>query len=91
MRFPMNPLSSVSAFGKGRTVVEPASPPIRHLQLDVSGISVHCLAAGDRGRPIMILHAGGVDAAGLSFRWTIPALAKDHRIFAPDWPGLRQE
>jgi pimeloyl-ACP methyl ester carboxylesterase len=37
---------------------------------------------------VLILHGGGVDAAGLSFRWTIPALAKQHRVFAPDWPGF---
>jgi len=57
-RFPMNSLSSVAAFGKGRKVVEPASPPIRHLQLDVAGVSVHCLAAGDRGRPWQVSETG---------------------------------
>jgi pimeloyl-ACP methyl ester carboxylesterase len=69
-------------------VVEPPPPLIRHLQLDAAGIGVHCLAAGERGWPIIMLLAGGIDAAGLSFRWTIPALAKDHRVFAPDWPGF---
>lgn len=84
----MKALSFAAAFGNGRTAVEPAPPLVRHLQLDVAGLGVHCLTAGNRGRPVLILHGGGVDAAGLSFRWTIPALAKQHRVFAPDWPGF---
>jgi pimeloyl-ACP methyl ester carboxylesterase len=35
-----------------------------------------------------MLHGGGFDAAGLSLRETIPFLAEQHRVFAPDWPGF---
>src|SRR6516162_2343262 len=63
---------------------------LRSLWLDVGGIDIHCLAAGSRGHPVVILHGGGFDAAGLSFRETIPVLARRHRIYAPDWPGFGQ-
>jgi pimeloyl-ACP methyl ester carboxylesterase len=36
----------------------------------------------------LLLHGGGLDAAGLSFRKTIPVLAEQHSVFAPDWPGF---
>ena len=65
------------------------SPPLlRSLWFNVGEIGIHCLAAGSRGQPVVILHGGGFDAAGLSFRKTIPVLAKQHRVFAPDWPGF---
>ena len=63
---------------------------LRSLWLDVGGIDIHCLAAGSRGHPVVILHGGGFDAAGLSFRKTIPVLARRHRVYAPDWPGFGQ-
>ncbi len=56
--------------------------------LDVAGRRVHYLTAGDSGSPVvLVLHGGGVDAAGFSFRETIPALAHRFRVIAPDWPG----
>jgi len=65
------------------------SPPLlRSLWFNVGVIGIDCLAAGSRGQPVVILHGGGFDAAGLSFRKTIPVLAKQHRVFAPDWPGF---
>jgi len=63
----------------------------RDLWGDVSRLRIHCLRAGRRGGPpVLLLHGGGLDAAGLSFRNTIPALADHHHIFAPDWPGFGQ-
>jgi pimeloyl-ACP methyl ester carboxylesterase len=59
-----------------------------HLWLEVAGLRIHCLAAGTGGRPILILHGGGLDAAGLSFRGTIAVLAKRRLVLAPDWPGF---
>jgi pimeloyl-ACP methyl ester carboxylesterase len=61
---------------------------LRSRWFDVRGIDIHCLAAGSRGQPVVILHGGGFDAAGISFRKTIPVLARRHRVFAPDWPGF---
>ena len=65
--------------------------PARDLWIDVSRLRIHCLRGGRRGSPpVLLLHGGGLDAAGLSFRNTIPALAEQHRVFAPDWPGFGQ-
>lgn len=84
----MKALSFVAASGNGGIAAEPAPALFRHLQFDLGGLGIHCLTAGNRGRAVLLLHGGGVDAAGLSFRWTIPALAKRYRVFAPDWPGF---
>jgi pimeloyl-ACP methyl ester carboxylesterase len=64
--------------------------PVRDLWVDVSRLRIHCLKTGRQGRPVLLLHGGGLDAAGLSLRNTIPALAEQHRVFAPDWPGFGQ-
>ncbi|MDE3722183.1 alpha/beta hydrolase [Nocardiopsis sp. N85] len=44
------------------------------------------VTAGDHGTPVVLLSGGGRDNALLSWRHLIPALARDHRVFAPDWP-----
>jgi pimeloyl-ACP methyl ester carboxylesterase len=62
-----------------------ASPA--YLELPGS-LRVHCLTAGHAGPPVVLLHGGGVDAAGFSWKYAIGALADSgHRVFAPDWPG----
>jgi len=53
----------------------------------VAGVRLHYLAAGDSDPPVLLLHGGGVDAAGFSFHAAIPALAACCRVLAPDWPG----
>ncbi len=53
----------------------------------ISGIRVNCLIAGETGPPVLLLHGGGVDSASLSWRNSMPVLARTHRVFAPDWPG----
>ena len=63
-------------------------PGLRELWLEVKRLRVHCLQLGNRDHPVLILHGGGLDAAGLSFRTTIPVLAEQHCVFAPDWPGF---
>jgi pimeloyl-ACP methyl ester carboxylesterase len=75
------------ALSSGRT--DPKTLPVlRDLWFDVNGLGVHCLTAGNRGQPVLFLHGGGLDAAGLSFRKTIPVLAEQHSVFAPEWPGF---
>jgi pimeloyl-ACP methyl ester carboxylesterase len=61
---------------------------LRDLWFKVDGLRIHCLAAGTGGRPILLLHGGGLDAAGLSFRNAITVLARNRLVFAPDWPGF---
>jgi pimeloyl-ACP methyl ester carboxylesterase len=86
----MSSVSFIATSEKERKRRADACPFLRSLRLDVGGIDIHCLAAGSRGHPVVILHGGGFDAAGLSFRKTIPVLAKRHRVYAPDWPGFGQ-
>jgi pimeloyl-ACP methyl ester carboxylesterase len=84
----MQPLRIIGKFlNTGRTDTQ-TPPVLRDLLLNVDALGVHCLRAGGRGQPVLLLHGGGLDAAGLSFRKTIPALAEQHCVFAPDWPGF---
>jgi pimeloyl-ACP methyl ester carboxylesterase len=56
--------------------------------VDVNGLRIHCLQAGESGSPVILLHGGGTDSAALSWKEAIPALAVSHRVYAPDWPGF---
>ncbi len=60
----------------------------RDLWVNVAGLRIDCLAAGTGGQPVVVLHGGGLDAAGLSFRKAISVLAKRQLVIAPDWPGF---
>lgn len=56
--------------------------------LTVDGIRTHYLEAGT-GRPVVLLHAGEFGgAAELSWEHTLPALAENYRVIAPDWLGF---
>jgi pimeloyl-ACP methyl ester carboxylesterase len=55
--------------------------------LEVEGLRVRCLTAGASGSPVLLLHGGGIDSAGFSYKYAIEPLARSHRVFAPDWPG----
>ncbi len=58
--------------------------------LDIDGMRIHCLTAGESGSPVMLLHGAGVDSASFSWGEVIGPLAAHHRIFAPDLPGYGQ-
>jgi hypothetical protein len=45
---------------------ERQTSPVRDLWVDVSRLRIHCLKAGRQGRLVLLLHGGGLDAAGLS-------------------------
>lgn len=53
----------------------------------VDGTRLHYLQAGRSGPPVVLLHGGGVDDATLSWKYAIPDLAEDHRVYALDWPS----
>jgi pimeloyl-ACP methyl ester carboxylesterase len=53
--------------------------------IDVDGLPAHHLTAGE-GPPLVLLHALGESA--LDWRWVLPALARTHRVYAPDLPGF---
>lgn len=63
------------------------SPTVQSRWLDIDGLRIHCFTAGERGPAVLLLHGGGIDSAVLSYKHTIPALARTHRVFAPDLPG----
>jgi pimeloyl-ACP methyl ester carboxylesterase len=52
--------------------------------VEIDGLPIRYLAAGE-GPPLILLHGVGDNA--LDWRWVMPALARDHRIYAPDLPG----
>ena len=56
--------------------------------VDLPNGRVRYAAAGPDGAPpVVLLHGGGVDAAAFSWKRTLPALADEFRVYAPDWPG----
>jgi pimeloyl-ACP methyl ester carboxylesterase len=49
-------------------------------------LDIRYLAAGE-GDPVLLLHGIGLDAASVSWKHTLPHLAANHRVIAPDFPG----
>ena len=52
--------------------------------VEVGGLPIRYLAAGE-GPPLVLLHGAGDNS--LDWRWVLPALAREHRVYAPDLPG----
>jgi pimeloyl-ACP methyl ester carboxylesterase len=86
----MQCLRFIRGFAGGRDSAPPPVPLLQHHWFEVNRLRIHYLRTGAQGDPILLLHGGGLDAAGLSFQKTIPALAKRHRVFSPDLPGFGQ-
>jgi pimeloyl-ACP methyl ester carboxylesterase len=58
------------------------------LTVDLDGTEVAYYAAGPSdGRPIVLVHGGGIDSAAVSWKETFPALADSYRVYALDLPG----
>jgi pimeloyl-ACP methyl ester carboxylesterase len=49
-------------------------------------LSVSYRVAGE-GDPVVLCHGVGLDAGDVSFRYALPALARDRRVYVPDLPG----
>ena len=60
---------------------------IRGEWIEVEGLRIHCLMAGQTDAPILLLHGGGYDSASRSYKQSIGPISQYHRVFAPDWPG----
>ena len=63
---------------------------VQEIWLDVDGMRIHCLTAGESGSSVILLHGGGIDSATLSWGEVIVPLSTHHRVFAPDLPGYGQ-
>ncbi|MBV9228981.1 MAG: alpha/beta hydrolase [Chloroflexi bacterium] len=63
---------------------------MKHTWLEVDGLRIHCLTAGESGPALVLLHGGGTDSASLSWGEVLGPLSAHHRVFAPDWPGFGQ-
>jgi len=56
------------------------------LSVDGDAVDVHYRTGGD-GPPLLFLHGIGLDAATVSWRRALPALAADRTVYALDLPG----
>lgn len=57
---------------------------MEHALVRVGGVEVHSAAAGG-GRPVVLLH--GIGDSHRTWERVVPALARTHRVLAPDLPG----
>ncbi len=65
--------------------VEAAFPPIGR-RVDVNDASVHVIAQGDAGPPVLMIH--GASANAREFEWSLaPMISEAHRVFMADRPG----
>jgi 2-hydroxy-6-oxonona-2,4-dienedioate hydrolase len=53
--------------------------------IDVGELPTRYLTAGTAGLPLVLLH--GVGDHAFDWQWVMPALARAHRVYAPDLPG----
>ena len=58
--------------------------------VEVDGLRIHYLKAGEGDAPVLLLHGGGYDSASLSYKRAIGPISEHHQVFAPDWPGYGQ-
>ncbi len=59
-----------------------------HQFVDVDGIKIHYILAGQGDKTVVLVHGGGLDTAELSWGQLIPALADQFRVIALDLPGF---
>jgi pimeloyl-ACP methyl ester carboxylesterase len=59
---------------------------VEERRIEVAGVGTTVLEAGD-GPPLLLLH-GGIECGGVYWAPIISRLAREHRVIAPDVPGL---
>jgi pimeloyl-ACP methyl ester carboxylesterase len=66
-------------------IIEPSLASLISAQpITINGSSSQVLTAGE-GSSLVLLHGDGDTPA--TWQWTMPALARDHRVWAPSLPG----
>lgn len=55
--------------------------------VEVGGLRIHCLEAGEGNSPVLLLHGGGYDSGSLSYGLSTGPISRHHKVFVPDWPG----
>lgn len=60
---------------------------VQDRSVEVEGLRIRYLTAGEVDPPVLLLHGGGLDSASLSYRFSVIPISQHHRVFAPDWPG----
>lgn len=68
------------------TTTGPMLPGITHHHADVNGTTLHYVAAGTSGSPVLLVH--GFPETWWTFHKVIPLLAAEHRVFAVDLRGF---
>ena len=68
------------------TPASPGVPEVTHHRARVNGTTLHYVAAGTTGSPILLVH--GFPETWRAFRKLIPLLAVHHRVFAVDLRGF---
>ena len=68
------------------TPASPTVPGITHHRAHVNGTTLHYVAAGTAGSPILLVH--GFPETWRAFRKLIPLLTANHRVFAVDLRGF---
>ncbi|MEU6411980.1 alpha/beta hydrolase [Microbispora sp. NPDC046933] len=68
------------------TPAGPTLPEITHHRAEVNGTTLHYVAAGTAGSPILLVH--GFPETWWTFHKLIPLLAVNHRVFAVDLRGF---
>ena len=69
---------------KEKTEVGRVNAAVEAQNVEIDGLSIRYLAAGE-GPPLVLLHGAGDNS--LDWGWVLPALARKHRVYAPDLPG----
>lgn len=62
----------------------------KHIDIGVNStesVGIRYLTAGENGPPVILLHGIGLDAASVSWKYTVPSLADEYHVIAPDFPG----
>src|SRR4028119_1549430 len=69
---------------KEKTEVGKVNVVVEEHNVEIDGLTIRYLAAGE-GPPLVLLHGAGDNS--LDWRWVLRALARKHRVYAPDLPG----